>query len=158
LIIISKTVMVRNTLSLDYIMRELTALGSILGVYQMKGGVIMGSPNRLGIVILLVGVVVALVGAFADEIGVGAAGSGFGWAQLPATILGCIGIIAGIYLAGLNAVYVVAIGVLMVISLLVIDKAGLGGPGFGTAHVIGLLTGLGVAFVGGYLMMSKKTY
>ncbi len=118
----------------------------------------MESSNRLGIIILLVGVVVALFSVFADEIGFGTPGSGLGWAQLPATILGCIGIIAGIYLAGLDAVYVVAIGVLMVISLLIIDKVGLGDPGFGTAHVIGLLTGLGVALVGGYLMMSKKTY
>ncbi len=115
----------------------------------------MEGVSRIGIIILLVGVVVALLSAFAEEIGVGTPGSGLGWAQLLTTILGCVAILAGVYLSGLNGQYVAAAGLLIVVLLLIIDKVGVGAPGFGGAQLIALLTGVGVVGIGGYLACTK---
>ncbi len=115
----------------------------------------MEGASRIGIIILVVGVVVALLSAFADEAGVGAPGSGFGRTQLLATVLGCVILLAGVYLSGLSGLYIAAAGILMVVLLLIIDKVGVGAPGFGSAQLIALLTGAGVVGIGGYLACTK---
>ena len=105
-----------------------------------------------GIILVVVGVVLAFVAGFADEVGIGAPGSGFGWSQGLGTSLGALGVIAGVYLAGFEGKYVTAAGIIMVIFFLLWDRIGLGRPGFGCAHAIALFTGAAVSCVGIYSM------
>ncbi|MFN3466116.1 MAG: hypothetical protein ACK4WF_00235 [Candidatus Brocadiales bacterium] len=105
-----------------------------------------------GIVLVVAGAVLALVAGFADEIGLGARRTGFGWAQGLGTFLGSISIIVGVYLSRYEGKYLTAAGTIGVIIFLVWDKFGLGGPGFGCAHSIALFTSAAVAGIGVYFM------
>ena len=105
-----------------------------------------------GIILLAVGVVLALISGLADELGIGTLRSGFGWAQGLGTFLGSLSIIVGAYLTRFEGKYLAAAGVAGVILLLVWDKIGLGGPGFGCAHSTALFTSAAVAGIGVYFM------
>lgn len=105
-----------------------------------------------GIILIGVGVVLAFVAGFADEMGIGAPRSGFGWSQGLGTSLGALGVIAGVYLARFEGKYVTAAGIIMAILFLLWDRIGLGSPGFGCAHSIALFTGAAVSCVGIYSM------
>ncbi len=58
----------------------------------------MSQGRLLAIAFIVVGALLALVSAFADQIGLGAAHSGFGWKQLLGVVLGIIILVAGIIL------------------------------------------------------------
>jgi hypothetical protein len=105
-----------------------------------------------GLILLVVGAAVALISAFAYEIGIG--DKPFGWAQQLGTLLGCLAIIAGVYLAKFEAKYVAAAGIALAILFLGWDKIGLGEPGsgFGPAHTLALITAVAVACLGLYSM------
>lgn len=105
-----------------------------------------------GIILVVVGVVLAFVAGFADELGIGAPRSGFGWSQGLGTSLGALGVIAGVYLARFEGKYVTAAGIIMVILFLLWDRIGLGRPGFGCAQSIAIFTGAAVSCVGIYSM------
>ncbi len=117
-----------------------------------KGGGEMEQSRSNGLILFVVGATVALVCTFADELGLGTPGSGFGWAQGLGTFVGSLGIIAGSYLSGFEGRYLAAAGIAVVILFLAWDKIGLGRPGFGCAHSIALFTGAAVAGIGFYLM------
>lgn len=112
----------------------------------------METSRSNGIILIAVGVVVAFVAGFADELGLGASGSGFGWSQGLGTFLGALGVIAGVYLARFEGKYVTTAGIIMVIFFLLWDRIGWGSPGFGCAHSIALFTGAAVSCVGIYSM------
>lgn len=112
----------------------------------------MGRSRSNGIILVVAGVVLALVSGFADEIGLGAPRSGFGWSQGLGAFLGSVCIIAGVYLSRYEGKYLTAAGTSAVILFLVWDKFGLGGPGFGCAHSIALFTAAAVAGIGVYFM------
>lgn len=105
-----------------------------------------------GIILIVAGVVLAFIAGFADEMGIGAPRTGFGWSQGLGTFLGALGIIAGVYLARFEGKYVTTAGIIMVIFFLLWDRIGLGRPGFGCAHAIALFTGAAVSCVGIYSM------
>jgi len=58
----------------------------------------MSQGRLLAIAFIVVGALLALVSAFADQIGLGAAHSNFGWKQLLGVVLGIIILVAGIIL------------------------------------------------------------
>lgn len=58
----------------------------------------MSQARMLSIVMIVVGLVLAVVSAFADQIGLGAPGSTFGWKQLLGTVIGIAILIAGVIL------------------------------------------------------------
>ena len=55
----------------------------------------MSQARILSIVMIVVGLVLAVISAFADQIGLGAPGSTFGWKQLLGTVVGIAILIAG---------------------------------------------------------------
>ena len=58
----------------------------------------MSQGRLLAIAFIVVGALLALVSAFADQIGLGAPHSTFGWKQLLGVVLGIIILVAGIIL------------------------------------------------------------
>lgn len=58
----------------------------------------MSQGRVLALVFIVIGVLLGLVSAFADQIGLGAPGSGFGWKQLLGLVLGVILLVAGVIL------------------------------------------------------------
>lgn len=58
----------------------------------------MSQGRVLALVFIVIGVLLALVSAFADQVGLGAPGSGFGWKQLLGLVLGIILVVAGVLL------------------------------------------------------------
>lgn len=58
----------------------------------------MSQSRILAIAFLVVGVILAAVSVLADQVGLGAAGSSFGWKQLLGLVLGIVLVIGGILL------------------------------------------------------------
>ncbi len=58
----------------------------------------MSQSRILAIAFIVVGVLLALVSALADQVGLGAPTSSFGWKQLLGLVLGIVLVIAGIIL------------------------------------------------------------
>ena len=58
----------------------------------------MGARKTIGIVLLVVGIIVLLVSRFADTLGLGGSGFGFGPYQIAGTILGVILALVGLVL------------------------------------------------------------
>lgn len=58
----------------------------------------MSQARMLAIVFVIAGVLLALVSVFADQVGLGAQGSTFGWKQLLGLVLGLVLLIVGVVL------------------------------------------------------------
>lgn len=58
----------------------------------------MSQGRVLALIFILVGLLLGLVSAFADQVGLGAMGSGFGWKQLLGLVVGVILVVVGIVL------------------------------------------------------------
>lgn len=58
----------------------------------------MSQGRILALIFIVVGLLLALVSAFADQAGLGAVGSGFGWKQLLGLVVGAILAVVGIVL------------------------------------------------------------
>lgn len=58
----------------------------------------MSQGRVLALIFILVGLLLGLVSAFADQVGLGAMGSGFGWKQLLGLVVGVILAVVGIVL------------------------------------------------------------
>lgn len=58
----------------------------------------MSQGRILALAFIVVGLLLGLVSAFADQMGLGAGGSGFGWKQLLGLVVGVILLVVGIVL------------------------------------------------------------
>jgi sulfite exporter TauE/SafE len=58
----------------------------------------MSQGRILAIAFIVIGAVLALVSVLADQVGLGATGSNFGWKQLLGLVLGIVLIVAGVIL------------------------------------------------------------
>lgn len=58
----------------------------------------MSQGRMLALIFIVVGLLLGLVSAFADQVGLGAAESGFGWKQLLGLVVGVILAVVGIVL------------------------------------------------------------
>lgn len=58
----------------------------------------MSQGRILALIFIVVGLLLALVSAFADQVSLGAVGSGFGWKQLLGLVVGVILAVVGIVL------------------------------------------------------------
>lgn len=64
----------------------------------MEGGETMSQGRILAIAFIVIGAILALASALADQLGLGAPDSTFGWKQLLGLVLGIILVVAGIIL------------------------------------------------------------
>lgn len=106
-----------------------------------------------GTLLIIAGAILGILAAKADEIGLGAPG----WSSQQGfvTSLGAAFILLGTYLTRLDGRILIAVGLFITAFALLVDKVGLGGPGFGCSQGVATAMGAGVFFIGVYFLKVK---